>query len=304
MEKVVEKMAARLDAWLAEAVPDHSRSRWQALILEGQVTVNGEASKANRKLRVGDRVEWVLPAPVEAQPQPEDIPLQILHEDRDILVLNKPAGLVVHPAAGNETGTLVNALLHHCTDLAGIGGEKRPGIVHRLDKETSGVLVVAKNEKAMVSLSAQFKAHETEKEYLALVRGVPTLRRGTVEVPIGRHPVHRKKMAANVRNGRSAVSHYEVIEVFEDAALLRVRIETGRTHQIRVHLAYLKHPVIGDDVYGRACKIKAPRHMLHAARLALTHPRTRRRMTFEAPVPEEMQAVLDRLRAEKAPARA
>jgi len=297
MEKVAEKPEARLDAWLAEAVPEHSRSRWQSLIKDGLVTVNGAPCKANQKLRAGDRVEWTVPEPVAAEPQAEEIPLNILYEDRDLIVINKPAGLVVHPAAGNETGTLVNALLHHCADLTGIGGEKRPGIVHRLDKDTSGVMVVAKNEKAMNSLSAQFKERDTQKEYVTVVKGVPFPPRGTVETTIGRHPVHRKKMAANVRGGREAVSQYETVEAFTDAALLRVKIETGRTHQIRVHMAHIKHPVIGDEVYGRGFRIKAPRQMLHAAKLSLIHPKTRKRLTFEAPLPADMEMLLGCLRA-------
>lgn len=297
MEKVAEKPEARLDAWLAEAVPEHSRSRWQSLIKDGLVTVNGAPCKANQKLRAGDRVEWTVPEPVAAEPQAEEIPLNILYEDRDLIVINKPAGLVVHPAAGNETGTLVNALLHHCADLAGIGGEKRPGIVHRLDKDTSGVMVVAKNQKAMNSLSAQFKERDTQKEYVTVVKGVPFPPRGTVETTIGRHPVHRKKMAVNVRGGREAVSHYETVEAFTDAALLRVKIETGRTHQIRVHMAHIKHPVIGDEVYGRGFRIKAPRQMLHAAKLSLIHPKTRKRLTFEAPLPADMEMLLGCLRA-------
>lgn len=299
MEKVAEKPEARLDAWLAEAVPEHSRSRWQSLIKNGRVTVNGAPCKANQKIRAGDRAEWSVPEATPAEPQAEDIGLNILYEDRNMIVINKPAGLVVHPAVGNETGTLVNALLHHCKDLTGIGGEKRPGIVHRLDKDTSGVMVIAKNEAAMNEISRQFKERETEKEYTAIIRGVPVPPRGTVETTIGRHPVHRKKMAVNVRNGREAVSHYEVIERFTGAALIRIKIETGRTHQIRVHMAHIKHPVIGDGVYGRTFHIKAPRQMLHAAKLSLNHPKTGRRLTFEAPLPEDMEGLLRALRADR-----
>jgi len=294
-EKQSEVSGVRLDAWLAEAVPEHSRARWQGLIREGRVTVNGESVKPNCKLRIDDCVRWTVPGPVEALPQPEEIPLDILYEDRDLIVINKPAGLVVHPAAGHDTGTLVNALLHHCTDLAGIGGEKRPGIVHRLDKDTSGVMVIAKNEAAMNSLARQFKERETEKEYLALVRGEPSPPGGTVETTIGRHPVHRKKMAVNVRGGRGAVSRYEVLKNFGEVSLVRVRIETGRTHQIRVHMAHIRHPVIGDTVYGRNSSVKAPRQMLHAARLSLTHPATGRRLTFEAPLPADMKNCMDSL---------
>lgn len=297
--KCSEVSGIRLDAWLAEEVPEHSRARWQALIKEGRVTVDSEVVKPNYKLREGERVEWSIPAPVDAAPQPEDIPLDILFEDRHMIVINKPAGLVVHPAAGNESGTLVNALLHHCTDLAGIGGEKRPGIIHRLDKDTSGVIVVAKNESAMTELARQFKERETDKEYLAIVREVPFPPRGTVETTIGRHPIHRKKMAVNVRNGREAVSHYETEEAFAEAALMRVKIETGRTHQIRVHMAHIKHPVLGDSVYGRAFHIKASRQMLHAAKLSVLHPDSGERMTFDAPLPDDMQAMLAQLRGKQ-----
>ena len=215
-----------------------------------------------------------------------------------MIVINKPAGLVVHPAVGNETGTLVNALLHHCTDLAGIGGEIRPGIVHRLDKDTSGVIVVAKTEAALNELARQFKARETEKEYVAIVRGVPTPLHARIETTIGRHPIHRKKMAADVRNGRHSISMYDVSESFVDAALLRVRIETGRTHQIRVHMAHIKHPVIGDKLYGRAHAdgIQADRQMLHAAKLSIAHPDTSERMCFSAPLPDDMERLLAQLR--------
>jgi 23S rRNA pseudouridine1911/1915/1917 synthase len=297
--KIVEEAAKRLDTWLAEQEPEHSRARWQALIRDGLVTVNDTPCKPNQKLRPGDRVRWAIPEPVDPEPQGEDIPLHILYEDSGIIVINKPAGLVVHPAAGNETGTLVNALLHHCTDLAGIGGEKRPGIVHRLDKDTSGVMVIAKTEAAMAALAHQFKEHETDKEYLAIVRGIPQPPRDTIETTIGRHPIHRKKMAANVRNGRMAVSHYEVIETFHDAALVRVRIETGRTHQIRVHMTHIKHPIFGDGVYGRAYHIKAPRQMLHAAKLSFVHPDGRQRMQFTAPLPDDMELLLRELRKEQ-----
>jgi 23S rRNA pseudouridine1911/1915/1917 synthase len=300
-DQTVETPGARLDAWLAETQPEHSRARWQALIREQRVTVNDQTVKPNHKLRSGDSVAWSIPEPVEAEPGAEDIPLEILYEDAQMIVINKPAGLVVHPAAGNETGTLVNALLHHCTDLAGIGGEKRPGIVHRLDKDTSGVMVVAKTETAMNHLARQFKDRQTEKEYEAIVRGVPSPPNGTVETTIGRHPVRRKKMAVNVRNGRRAVSHYTVAETFDDAdaALVRVKIETGRTHQIRVHMAHIKHPVIGDSVYGRAFGIHASRQMLHAVHLSIAHPDSGERMTFRAPRPQDMDDLLEELRAQQ-----
>ncbi len=299
--KMATESGKRLDAWLAEEQPEHSRARWQALIQEGNVTVNEASTKRNHKLRTGDRVEWTIPEPVSTEVLPENIPLNILYEDSHIIAINKPAGLVVHPAAGNETGTLVNALLHHCDDLAGIGGEIRPGIVHRLDKDTSGVIVVAKTEAALNELARQFKARETEKEYMALVRGVPSPKRGRIETTIGRHPIHRKKMAADVRNGRHAVSTYDVAEAFVGAALLRVQIETGRTHQIRVHMAHIKHPVIGDKLYGRAHAhgITADRQMLHAAKLSIVHPDNHERMSFSAPLPDDMETLIAALRTDR-----
>ncbi len=241
---------------------------------------------------------WTLPAPTSTEVQPEDIPLDILHEDAHIIAINKPAGLVVHPAPGNENGTLVNALLHHCDDLAGIGGEIRPGIVHRLDKDTSGVIIVAKTDPALTELSRQFKARETKKEYQAITHGIPSQPSGRIETTIGRHPIHRKKMAAEVRTGRHAVSNYEITEAFERAALLRIRIETGRTHQIRVHMAHIKHPIIGDKLYGRthANAIKADRQMLHAAKLTVVHPSTGEPIHFSAPVPLDMLTLLSSLR--------
>jgi len=299
--KTIEESGKRLDAWLAAKQPEHSRSRWQSLIQAGNVTVNGTAAKRNHKLLKGDRVEWTIPEPVASEVLPEDIPLDVLYEDAHIVVINKPAGLVVHPAAGNEDGTLVNALLHHCSDLAGIGGERRPGIVHRLDKDTSGVMVIAKTEAALNALARQFKMRETEKEYLAIVRGVPVPSRGQITTKIRRHPIHRKKMAVDTHNGRHAVSYYNVIETFDSAALLRVRIETGRTHQIRVHMAHLKHPIIGDRLYGRAPKgsIQANRQMLHAEKLSVAHPDTGKQMVFRAPIPKDMEALLVQLQGDQ-----
>ncbi len=300
-EKIAEKSSKRLDTWLAAQIPEHSRAHWQTLIKEGRVTVNATSVKRNHTIQTGDRIAWTIPEPVDAKPKPENIPLHILHEDRSIIVINKPAGLVVHPAAGNETNTLVNALLYHCADLAGIGGEKRPGIIHRLDKDTSGVIVVAKNETAMTALSRQFKNRETEKEYIAIVHGIPFPLRETIRATIGRHPFHRKMMAANVRSGRHATSHYTVEECFENAAKLRIRIETGRTHQIRVHLAHIRHPVIGDTTYGRGIHINAPRQMLHAVKLSIIHPESKRRIIFQAPLPDDIHSLLSILRASHRP---
>ena len=291
----LDRRAPRLDAWLAAAHPDVSRSRWKQLIESGRVALNGTpVLKANAALAPGDELRCVLPDPEPVGLVPADIPLAILYEDSDLVVLDKPAGLVVHPAPGHAADTLVNALLHHCADLQGIGGELRPGIVHRLDKDTSGVLVVAKNEQAHAALVAQFSSHSIRKEYLALVWGAPKKPSGTVELPIGRHPVHRQKMAVTEK-GRSAVTHYEVLAAGPLASLLRVRIETGRTHQIRVHLAHLGHPVVGDATYGRArhdlpADLEIPRQMLHAHVLEIVHPRTGRPLAFTAPPPADFLA--------------
>ena len=294
----VDESAAktRLDAFLAAAVAAVSRSHWKTLIQDGLVLVNGASCKPNHKLKAGDEVAWSIPdeSPVEALP--EDIPLDVLFEDEAVLVLNKPPGLVVHPAAGNESGTLVNALLFHDSVFKSV---ERAGMVHRLDKDTSGVMVVAKTAAALAELQRQFKARETGKEYLALVWRHPPAR-GRIENLIGRHPVHRKKMAVLKEGGRGAVSSFEVQETFAEAALVRVKIETGRTHQIRVHMAHLGHPIVGDSVYGRARKQKLPvdaqRQMLHAFRLEFTHPATGKRLSFEAPLFDDMRHLLELLR--------
>ena len=291
----IETHALRLDAYLAAAHPAVSRSRWKQLIEDGQVALNGvPVRKPNTALAPGDELRCTLPEPAPIGLVATDIPLAILYVDADLIVLDKPAGLVVHPAPGHAADTLVNALLHHCADLQGIGGELRPGIVHRLDKDTSGVLVVAKNEQAVAHLDAQFSAHTVEKEYLALVWGAPRKPSGTIDLPVGRHPVHRQKMAITEK-GRPAVTRYETLAAMPLASLLRVRIETGRTHQIRVHLAHLGHPVVGDAVYGRArhglpADLEIPRQMLHAHRLKLTHPRDGRPLEFIAPPPADFLA--------------
>ena len=296
----IARPALRLDARLAAIHPAISRSRWKQLIEEGHVALNGKPIlKTNTALSPGDELRCVLPDPAPVGLVATDIPLDILYEDADLIVLNKPAGLVVHPAPGHAADTLVNALLHHCADLQGIGGELRPGIVHRLDKDTSGVLVVAKNEAAVANLVAQFSAHTVEKEYLALVWGAPKKSSGIIDLPIGRHPVHRKKMAVTEK-GRPAVTRYETLAAGPLAALLRVRIETGRTHQIRVHLAHLGHPVVGDATYGRARHglpegLSLPRQMLHARLLKIAHPRDGRPLEFTAPPPPDFLAAQQRL---------
>jgi len=293
----------RLDVFLSEARPEFSRSYLQRLIEDRHVAVNGGAARANYKLRAGDRVELSIPDPVPlATAAAEDIALQIVYEDEAFLVVDKPAGMVVHPAPGHAGGTLVNALLHHCSGLPGIGGVERPGIVHRLDKETSGLLVVAKTDAALRSLSAQFKDRRIEKEYVALVRGRVKDLRGSISSPIGRHKVHRKKMSADA--GREALTYYEVVERFAGYCYLRLFPKTGRTHQIRVHLASIGHPVLGDKLYGGKSPArlrKISRHALHARKLKLRHPSSSRLMVFDSPLPEDMALFLNKREETAAP---
>ena len=294
--RVEDSRAGRLDVFLAGAVPEVSRSRWKGLVESGLVLVDGQACKPNRKLKAGEEVCWSIPETPPSEPQPEEIALDILFEDDAVLVLSKPPGLVVHPAVGNESGTLVNALLFHDPAFQSL---ERAGIVHRLDKDTSGVMVVAKNEKAMAELQRQFKARETAKEYLALVWGSPPPS-GRIETLIGRHSKHRKKMAVLKEGGREAISSFQTMERFTETSWLQVGIETGRTHQIRVHLAHLGHPVVGDAVYGRVRKNKLPlvpdRQMLHAAKLEFTHPDSGKRLSFEAPLFDDARHLLELLR--------
>ncbi|MBU0677031.1 MAG: RluA family pseudouridine synthase [Verrucomicrobia bacterium] len=291
----------RLDVWLSRHLSGHSRARWQALIKDGRVRVDGEIRKPNYTLAGSETIAYEIPPPEPVALPAENIPLDVIFEDRDIIVINKPAGLVVHPAAGHDSGTLVNALLHHCDDLAGIGGEYRPGIVHRLDKDTSGLIVAVKNEASLENLSAQFKARTVEKEYAAIAWGVFRRPGGSIESQVGRSPRNRKKMTANAPHGRRAVSHYTLVEQFEKCALLKVRIETGRTHQIRVHLAHIGHPIVGDSQYGRARKTELPhsvaRQMLHAATLSFDHPATGERMRLECELPQDMRRLLAALRS-------
>jgi 23S rRNA pseudouridine1911/1915/1917 synthase len=286
----------RADRWLALQLPDWSRARIQSLMKQGRVLVGGKPCKPSIKVHRGDVIEVVIPPVAAAETKPEPIPLNILYEDADILVLNKPPALVVHPAPGHASGTLVNALLHHCRDLKGIGGELRPGIVHRLDRDTSGVLVVAKNQRALDGLAAQFKARKVKKIYWALAWGRFERPAGRVETLIGRDPRHRQKMSARVSRGRIAVTRYEVLRELGDMTLVQVMIETGRTHQIRVHLAHIGHPVVGDRQYGRARVsargLSAPRQMLHARTLAFAHPATQQEMEFTAPLAQDMRRLL------------
>ena len=289
--------AHRLDAWLHTQFRDRSRSQLQRLISQGHVLLNGARALPRAHVRVGDRIEVAFPPPTPSGLVPEDRTLEILYEDADLLVLNKPPGMVVHPGAGHATGTAVHALLHHCRgQLSGIGGEERPGIVHRLDKDTSGCLLVAKSDAAHQTLAAALKAREFEKIYLVLVRGLPRLESGRIEDPIGRHPVHRKRMMVR-KEGREAVTDWRVLGRGKGISLLECRIYTGRTHQIRVHLTALGHPVIGDTLYGRASEaflVRPPgRQMLHAWRLAFRHPSSKKELRLTAPIPADLASMLD-----------
>ncbi|HET9158772.1 MAG TPA: RluA family pseudouridine synthase [Myxococcaceae bacterium] len=293
----------RLDRAIASSLPELSRSRAQALLEAGRILVDGRPGSASQRLKGGEQVEVTVPPPEPAVPQPEDLPLSVLHEDRDLLVLDKPAGLVVHPAAGHARGTLVNALLHHVSGLSGVGGVLRPGIVHRLDKETSGCLVVAKNDAALQALQRAFQERTVEKTYLALVHGQPP-DTGRLETLHSRHPRDRKRFTGRARTGKPAVTTWRVRESLHGAALLEVGLETGRTHQIRVHLAEMGHPLLGDALYGgtrkgdarvKAVQTQLGRQGLHAWRLAFPHPRTGKQVRCEAPVPADLQLAVESL---------
>ncbi|PWM61747.1 MAG: RNA pseudouridine synthase [Clostridia bacterium] len=293
IQATADKAGERLDVFAARASGE-TRAFMQRLIGTGSVCVNGEERRANARLRLGDSVEIRIEAPAQTALIPEDIPLSIVYQDADIAVIDKPKGMVVHPAPGNERGTLVNAILFHIRDLSGIGGELRPGIVHRIDKMTSGLIVIAKNDFAHRALAEQMKSHAAGRVYLAIVDGNIREDFGTVNAPIGRHPVDRKRMAV-VPNGREAITHWHVLERYGTYTLIAVRLETGRTHQIRVHMAYCKHPVSGDAVYGgEKNRLGLEGQALHAVRLLLAHPRTGEQMAFEAPVPEYFTAALRR----------
>lgn len=297
-EVIVEKaeIGRRLDQLLHARWPQYSRTFLQRLIRDKFVRVQGCTVKQHYRVREGERIQVEIPPPRPLVLEPEKIPLKILYEDEDLLVLDKAAGRVVHPAAGNTRGTLVNALLAHCGNaLSGIGGVLRPGIVHRLDKFTSGVMVVAKTDAAHRALASQFKARTVNKEYLTLVRGQVARPRGEISAPLGRHPRHRKKIAANVKGGREAWTEYEVEQRFANATLLRCRPRTGRTHQVRVHLARLGHPILGDRLYARKQEIDAPRQMLHAHTLGFTHPRSGKWLEFTAPIPLDMRQLIANL---------
>jgi 23S rRNA pseudouridine1911/1915/1917 synthase len=298
-----ETAGTRLDVFLAGAMPQHSRSQFQRLIREGLVRVDGAPAKPNLALRPGQTVSVDIPAPAPAAPEAQELHLPIIYQDDDVIVVNKPAGMVVHPGAGHDDGTLVNALLFHADNLSGVGGELRPGIVHRLDRGTSGLLVAAKNDAAHRELTRQFQDREVEKEYVALVWG--ELHAGRrIDLPIGRDPVHREKMSTRARRSRTAVTRITKALDLGGVTLVHVAIATGRTHQIRVHLNAIGHAIVGDGTYGGVRRHMAAvlrpverleRPFLHAARLAFSHPRDGRRMEFEVPLPEELQAVLDAL---------
>jgi 23S rRNA pseudouridine1911/1915/1917 synthase len=296
----------RLDRFLASVVADRSRSQIQRLIKDQSVRVAGQVAKSNQPVKAGQIVVLDVPEPVDAEPQAEALPLPILYQDHDVIVVDKPAGMVVHPAAGHSSGTLVNALLHHVTDLSGIGGEKRPGIVHRLDRGTSGLMVIAKNDAAHEELARQFHDREVEKEYVALVWGVVQAGR-RIDAPIGRDPANRRKMSARARRSREAVTRIVRTEHINPAVTLaEIAIYTGRTHQIRVHLSAIGHPIVGDPLYGGVHRrvpgdVRAVTHLqrpfLHAAKLTFKHPADGRRMEFTSQLPDDLQQVLNDLRS-------
>ena len=296
----------RVDHVLVGRLGDRTRSQIQRLIKEGRAQVGAKTARASTVVRVGDVVTLEIPAPVPAQPRAEDLHVNILYDDVDLIVVSKPAGMVVHPAAGHTDGTLVNALLHHVRDLSGVGGELRPGIVHRLDRGTSGVMVVAKHDRAHAELARQFKEREVEKRYAVLVWGVVQAGR-RIDLPVGRDPVHRKKISTRSRRGRSALTRITRAEDLQGVSFLEVAIATGRTHQIRVHLSAIGHPVVGDALYGGTHRHPTPslravqrleRPFLHAAHLAFHHPADGRVVEFQSPLPEDLVSVLSELRAQ------
>lgn len=295
---VTEETAGdRIDKFLAEQYENLSRSFLQKLLKSGEVMVGGRPVKASYKVAEGDLISFEVPEAVEPEIVPEDIPLDILYEDHDVILVNKPKGMVVHPAAGHYTGTLVNALMFHCKeDLSGINGVLRPGIVHRIDMDTTGVIIACKNDLAHNSIAAQLKEHSITRRYQAIVHGALKDDEGVIDEPIGRSPKDRKKMAVNYNNGKPAVTHYKVLTRFKDFTHIECRLETGRTHQIRVHMASIGHPLLGDAVYGPAkCPYKLQGQTLHAGILGFLHPRTGEYMEFSAPLPEYFEELLRKL---------
>lgn len=293
-----EQAGMRLDKYLSEQIPEMTRSFLQKIVKDQAVTVNGTVQKANWKLRENEKVCITIPDPQETQILPEDIPLDILYEDEDLLIVNKPKGMVVHPAAGHYTNTLVNAIMYHCKDsLSGINGEIRPGIVHRIDMDTTGSLIVCKNDTAHVKIAEQIKAHTVTRRYRGIVNGIVKEDTGRIEGDIGRHPVDRKKMAVHVKNGKPAVTHFKVLERFRQQTYIEFELETGRTHQIRVHMASIGHPLMGDPLYGNGKNPnKLQGQVLHAMTIGFIHPRTEEYMEFTAPLPEYFEQLLTKLR--------
>lgn len=306
LQVAAEHVSSRLDRFLDDSLPELSRSQIKRLIDEGSVTVDGVASKAGARLKGGEKICVILPQPVATTALAEPIPLNVLYEDSALIVVNKPAGLVVHPAPGHQNGTLVNALLFQCHDLSGVGGELRPGIVHRLDKDTSGVMVASKDDRTHQWLAKQFKDHTIERRYRALVYGVLSQDQGTVDQPIGRHPIHRKKMSTTARSSRRAVTHWKVLRRYDAdrLSLLDLRLETGRTHQIRVHLASMNSPVVGDPLYGGSARLKTlsdqglykklaqlKRQFLHAWQLGFIHP-DGRKLVFQAELSDDLMDIV------------
>lgn len=297
MRILCETAGLRLDAFLAQQA-DLTRSAVQRLLDSGDILVNGTAAKKNYKTRLGDEIILTLPQPEPVEILPEDIPLDIRYEDQDVIVINKPKGLVVHPAPGHWSGTLVNALMYHCRDsLSGINGQLRPGIVHRIDMDTSGLLIVAKNDFAHTALAEQLKDHSLSRVYEAIVVGGVKADSGTIDAPIGRHPIDRKRMAVTEKNSRNAVTHFEVLARYPGYTHLRLHLETGRTHQIRVHLAWRNHPILGDAVYGRGKELGLESQCLHARSLTFRHPRTGAMVTVDSELPEYFQNILEKLGA-------
>ena len=288
----------RIDRFISEQMEDMSRSYIQKLIKDGCVTADSKPVKANYKVKAGDHIEIDLPEPVSLDIEPQDIPLDILYEDDDVLLVNKPKDMVVHPSAGHLDGTLVNALLYHCKDsLSSINGVMRPGIVHRIDKDTTGVLIICKNDKAHNCIADQLKVHSSTRRYHAIVYNNIKDDEGTIDAPIGRHPVDRKKMAINHKNGKSAVTHFKVLERFGKYTYVQCELETGRTHQIRVHMASIGHPLLGDEVYGSAKQpYKTSGQVLHAKVFGFVHPTTGEYMEFETPLPDYFEDLLKKLR--------
>jgi 23S rRNA pseudouridine1911/1915/1917 synthase len=300
MEKLfftIEKGGERIDKYLSEQLEDMTRSHIQKLIKENMVRVNGMTVKSNFKLSASDQIEVEIPELKEPDILPENIPLDILYEDQDILVVNKSKGMVVHPAPGHYTGTLVNAIMYHCKDnLSGINGVMRPGIVHRIDMDTTGSLLICKNDRAHQALAKQLKEHSITRKYHAIVHGRLKEDEGTIDKPIGRHPIDRKKMSVHCTNGREAVTHYRVLKRFQQFTYIECQLETGRTHQIRVHMSSIGHPILGDQVYGPAkCPYKLQGQTLHAKVLGITHPTTGKYMEFDAPLPDYFQGLLEKM---------